>query len=486
MFFFDPAATDAPAPATNQSILVGDDAVALHVAQRRDFCTTDIAHDAASRCGGSAHDTAAWERFEMAAAASPFGAASPPAALPRSTEAVARARVRAMAVRYDPSGRMLAMGLQHPGVIVAAAEGFAKGLQVLAQDHGRHLGWALLDVSWHRTGGYMVRCGWSSSVVVLRPSEDGHLTGPWQSHSLDAHRLANNSRMGIFSCALMGDTVVAGTTGGMVFAADLETEQVRACSYDHSLDCNAVCAVSEASGVYASGGDDGVIMVTDLRAQRSSACFGHSHGITSLDARGDDRYICSNSKDQTIKVFDLRMATHEVAEVRAARQQAHLALGVNDYRAGPPLHVTYVNTRSDNSCLTLSGHQVYYTLLRARFSPLDSTGGRFIACGSIDGRIAIFDIVTQEVSFAGDTRYTEIVRDVAWHPDGTRIAAACSDGCVRVLGPTLNDHDADARVYSRTQPITPRPGAVVRDADGTDGDTDDTDDVRDVDTDDDE
>lgn len=49
-------------------------------------------------------------------------------------------------------------------------------------------------------------------------------------------------------------------------------------------------------------------------AKASGYLSGHHGGLTSLEARGDGRYILSNSKDQTAKLWDIRMmvphATH--------------------------------------------------------------------------------------------------------------------------------------------------------------------------------
>lgn len=42
---------------------------------------------------------------------------------------------------------------------------------------------------------------------------------------------------------------------------------------------------------------------------------GHQDGITYIDSREDDRYLLTNSKDQTIKVWDLRHFACETAVV---------------------------------------------------------------------------------------------------------------------------------------------------------------------------
>lgn len=42
---------------------------------------------------------------------------------------------------------------------------------------------------------------------------------------------------------------------------------------------------------------------------------GHRDGITYVDGHGDDRYVLTNSKDQTIKIWDMRKFSTKKAEV---------------------------------------------------------------------------------------------------------------------------------------------------------------------------
>ena len=82
---------------------------------------------------------------------------------------------------------------------------------------------------------------------------------------------------------------------------------------------------STRSTIFFSSGDDGLIKVWDARtlgladadAQPVGVFAGHDDGITSLDSRGDDRYIVSNSKDQTLKLWDVRRFSSETA-IRAS------------------------------------------------------------------------------------------------------------------------------------------------------------------------
>ena len=41
-------------------------------------------------------------------------------------------------------------------------------------------------------------------------------------------------------------------------------------------------------------------------AKPAGVLVGHSEGLTHLDSKGDGRYLLSNSKDQTARLWDIR------------------------------------------------------------------------------------------------------------------------------------------------------------------------------------
>ena len=41
-------------------------------------------------------------------------------------------------------------------------------------------------------------------------------------------------------------------------------------------------------------------------AKPAGVLLGHTEGVTHLDARGDGRYLLSNAKDQTARLWDVR------------------------------------------------------------------------------------------------------------------------------------------------------------------------------------
>jgi DDB1- and CUL4-associated factor 11 len=80
----------------------------------------------------------------------------------------------------------------------------------------------------------------------------------------------------------------------------------------HADDINAVCFADPIStNVLFSGSDDSVVKVWDRRSMaggREAGCLvGHMEGITFVSSKGDGRYVITNGKDQTLKLWDIRM-----------------------------------------------------------------------------------------------------------------------------------------------------------------------------------
>ncbi len=78
----------------------------------------------------------------------------------------------------------------------------------------------------------------------------------------------------------------------------------------HDDDVNSVCFADDSSHILFSGSDDTYIKIWDRRSMRSGkesgVLVGHTEGITYVTAKGDGRYCLSNSKDQTMKLWDIR------------------------------------------------------------------------------------------------------------------------------------------------------------------------------------
>jgi len=149
----------------------------------------------------------------------------------------------------------------------------------------------------------------------------------------------------------------------------------------HQDDANAVAIADTSSQIIYSGGDDGICKVWDRRTLSETRptpvgiLAGHKDGITYIDAKGDSRYLITNSKDQSIKLWDVRkFSPREGMEATLSRVQQQTW----DYRWQnvPKIARLDVLTKlpGDTSVMTYAGHMVKHTLLRCRFSPMATTG----------------------------------------------------------------------------------------------------------------
>ncbi|EER02183.1 wd-repeat protein, putative [Perkinsus marinus ATCC 50983] len=221
---------------------------------------------------------------------------------------------------------------------------------------------------------------------------------------------------------------------GGVHLYDLSREMTYCTTYSHNgADVNALYRVTVQAWLRSghrtllfSGGDDGTISMWDTRRMRRPAgvLVGHTDGICSLHMSDASwHYLCSNAKDQKVKLWDLRTGTQWMfgwtslvtivqstsAPVNVVDYHTkHQAAPCNpawDYRSQPypgnPLLDCYTHPHDkykfwtfskttvphlDRSLYTFVGHKVHRTLIRARMSPMRTTGGR------ANGIIHIWDL----------------------------------------------------------------------------------------------
>ena len=206
-----------------------------------------------------------------------------------------------------------------------------------------------------------------------------------------------------------GREIVAGTSDARMLVYDVETNKNVVNIDAHEDDVNSVAFVDERSNLVVSGSDDCLCKVWDRRTASGSAAgvfVGHTEGITHVTPKGDGRYFISNSKDQSIKLWDLR-AMHSESQAAAVSTHAGVKRYHWDYRwmEYPPFGKTelaYQAHPHDTSIMTYRGHAVLETLVRCYFSPLLTTGQRYIYTGSHDGRIYIYDVISGDVVAAPD------------------------------------------------------------------------------------
>ncbi|XP_040166579.1 DDB1- and CUL4-associated factor 11 [Anopheles arabiensis] len=291
----------------------------------------------------------------------------------------------------------------------------------------KHVSWSILDMDFSPDGQSFVYSTWADALFIS--SMDRGMSD--SIHSL--YLSPNNQKLGVFTVCYSGcgKHILCGANDGTLYAYDLEANQrtLMAPVARVDMDVNTVGFVEELSNIFYSGSDDGVIKLWDRRCidesnpQPVGRLIGHFDGITYIDSRNDGRYIISNSKDQSIKLWDLRKMTPSYARPEHVYSNW-------DYRWDDvPRRFFNVKRaqRGDTSIMTYRGHKVQKSLIRAKFSPASTTGQRYIYTGCGTGRLIIYDVLTGKIVEAIEGHH-DIVRDVAWHPHRTEIIT-CSWDC---------------------------------------------------------
>ena len=262
-----------------------------------------------------------------------------------------------------------------------------------------------------------------------------------------------NAHFAVYSVRFSGDgrEIVAGTgrvDDPSVVVYDLETRQPVLRMAKHDDDVNAVCFGDTSSPhILYSGSDDTTLRVWDRRSMgdgREAGVFlGHTDGLTYIDSKGDGRYVLSNGKDQTMKLWDLRkmMTTARFDSIDFREYSTAYDF---DYR-WDPYPEDYYPHPYDCSVVTFRGHRVLRTLIRCHFSPPCSTNSRYVYTGSQDGKVYIYnmDATLAGTVDVGDATYKSpvnrydpavcqhsmsrrqwetCVRDVSWHPNAPVLA----------------------------------------------------------------
>lgn len=182
---------------------------------------------------------------------------------------------------------------------------------------------------------------------------------------------------------------------------------------------NAVCFGDAFSPhILYSGSDDTLIKVWDRRSMgdsREAGVFmGHTEGLTYVDSKGDGRYVLSNGKDQTMKLWDLRkmMPTEKASKLDLGRYTTGF-----DYQFMAYSDSNYLPHPHDCSLVTFRGHRVLKTLIRCHFSPPCSSNSRYVYSGSEDGSVYIYNM---DASLAGKVNVQEATYESRpWDPDAS-------------------------------------------------------------------
>ncbi|CAO1380771.1 unnamed protein product [Diamesa serratosioi] len=282
---------------------------------------------------------------------------------------------------------------------------------LLAMINCKHVSWCILDIDFSHDGQYFAYSSWAECLHIC----------PINGTDDDIHCLnlnTNASRFGAFSLAFSnsGKEIISGGSDACVYVYDRDINErvLKIPVRNVSTDVNTVGFVDESSNLFYSGADDACIKIWDRRCLNESRpepvgmLLGHLDGITYIDSRNDGRYLLSNSKDQSIKLWDMRKFSPRETEdkVNTILQSRNW-----DYRWDKVPRKYYSNSKpidGDTSIITYKGHRIQKSLIRAKFSPAATTGQRYI--------YTVYDVLTGKMVNGGITGHNDIVRDVAWHP----------------------------------------------------------------------
>lgn len=317
--------------------------------------------------------------------------------------------------------------------------------------------WTLTDASLSPDNRWLAYTS-IQSMVSIAPTDPNDTGDPYtldlddggESASAGARRSPRS--FGIWSIRFSGDgrELLAGTSANSIVVYDIQSRRVVDHVQGHDDHVNAVCFADKSSPhILYSGSDDATIKVWDRRSlgdgREAGAFVGHLEGLTYIDSKGDGRYILSNGKDQSMKLWDLRMAmsTTRFREIDWHRNSHGSGF---DYRREAYDDDDWDPHPHDNSLVTFRGHKVLRTLIRCHFSPPHSTNSRFVYSGSADGRVYIWnmdatlagtvDVKTATMGTRRRGRQTRhwfdepegwdtCVRDASWHPNAPLLVGTC-------------------------------------------------------------
>ncbi|CAI6014334.1 unnamed protein product [Clonostachys chloroleuca] len=313
--------------------------------------------------------------------------------------------------------------------------------------------WTLTDASLSKDNKWLAYTS-ITSLVAIAPTDINDTGDPYaldlSGGTSDTQDYWGGGFGGIWSVRFSGDgrELVAGTNRNAIVVYDIESRRVLHQVRGHEDDVNAVCFADESSPhIIYSGSDDSTLKVWDRRSMgdgREAGVFlGHTEGLTYIDSKGDGRYILSNGKDQSMKLWDLRMMM-STDRFRGLDPSAVSRFSGFDYRSGHYSDDDWDVHPHDNSVVTFRGHRVLNTLIRCHFSPPNSTNSRYVYTGSSDGKVYIYNIdatIASVINVSEATKclkptegyyrgrfWNSCVRDASWHPHAPMIVASAWNG----------------------------------------------------------
>ncbi|XP_060567782.1 DDB1- and CUL4-associated factor 11-like isoform X2 [Ruditapes philippinarum] len=348
--------------------------------------------------------------------------------LPNYCDSVANYRQKAFCGTYSVDGNIFLSASQDQNIRIydTTEDRFELMKSIRAKD----VGWSVLDTAFSPDGNYMIYSSWSDCIHLCNVHGD-------QDVHQALHLFPTENSFCIFSLTFSSDNreILGGANDGHLYVFDRDSNQ-RSLKIDaHDDDVNAVAFADTTSQILFSGGDDGLCKVWDRRTLKEDhpvpvgVLAGHYDGITYIDPKGDARYLLSNSKDQTMKLWDIRMFSSSTAIEQTKKAVSKQRW---DYRwqQVPKKMDKHRRLPGDTSVMTYKGHSVLHTLIRCHFSPEFTTGQRYVYTGCAMGNLIIYDTLTGQIVRKLEG-HRQCVRDVSWHPYENNIVTTSWDGSLR-------------------------------------------------------
>ncbi|CAO2203547.1 unnamed protein product [Urochloa humidicola] len=342
--------------------------------------------------------------------------------------------------QFSADGSLLIGGFRGSHIRVYNSE---KNWKVHKDITCKRLRWTVSDIALSPDQRFLAYSSLSPTVHIVNVQNavrESHANITEIHDSLDFSDDDDGFSFGIFSVKFSKDgrELVVGNNNESICIYDLEANKVTERINAHVADVNVVTFADETSDVLYSGSDDSLCKVWDRRCHKKQkpvgVLTGHLDGITFIDSRGDGHYFISNCKDQTIKLWDLRKMSSATKDCTPKAYEW-------DYRwMTYPSEARYLKHPYDQSLATFRGHSVLRTLIRCYFSPMHSTGQRYIYTGSSDQCVYIYDVATGKVVEKLQW-HGSIIRDCSWHPYLPTLVSSSWDGYLVRWEATEDDKD---------------------------------------------
>ncbi|XP_054719649.1 DDB1- and CUL4-associated factor 11-like [Uloborus diversus] len=312
----------------------------------------------------------------------------------------------------------------------------------------RDVGWSILDIAVSPDGSSFIYCSWSESIHIC------NVFGEQEVHEA-LPLFPDERRFCVFALRFSQDgrEILGGANDECLYVYNREENKRTLKIRSHEDDVNTVAFADNTSQILFSGGDDGICKVWDrrtlieLQPKPVGILLGHEDGITYVDSKGDGRHLITNSKDQTIKLWDMRAFSPSSSLEVSRRAVSSHNWDYRWQRVPSSLNRQKRKLTGDTSLMTYRGHSVLQTLIRCHFSPEATTGQSYIYTGCAQGRVVVYDVLTGKIK-AILRGHKGCVRDVSWHPYRNEIMSSSWDGTVVKWTYNKTEIDSDSEEFS--------------------------------------